>query len=243
MATAIPLQELPVFGSKRLPDRSFDYSSGAIFLIDKPRDWSSFRVVSFLRNMLGIKKIGHSGTLDPMATGMLILCTGKATKSIDLIQRQEKTYEACIRFGASTPSYDAETDIDKTAETKHITQDDIRQMLEKEFTGKIEQVPPMYSAIKQKGQRLYKLARQGKIVQRPPRAVIIHEVRIIRYDNPNLELMIRCSKGTYIRSLAHDLGIALGSLAFLTALVRTRIGTYGLEDALTISKIRELFKK
>lgn len=243
MATAIPLRELPVFGLKRLPNPSFDYSSGAVFLIDKPHDWSSFRVVSFLRNMLDIKKIGHSGTLDPMATGLLILCTGKATKSIDLIQGQEKTYEASIRFGASTPSYDAETETDEKAETGHITLDNIRTTLESKFTGKIEQVPPMYSAIKQKGQRLYKLARQGKTVQRPARTVTIHDIQITNFKNPDLELVIRCSKGTYVRSLAHDLGIALGSLAYLTTLVRTRIGTYGLEDALTISKIRELFKK
>lgn len=239
MTRAIPLNELPVFGSQHLPGRDFDYSAGSILLVNKPGGWTSFKVVSVLRKLLNTKKIGHAGTLDPMATGLLVLCTGKATRSIDQIQCLEKTYEATIRFGASTSSYDTETPVDATAETSHIDAEAIRKILDTTFYGDINQVPPMFSAVKRQGQRLYKLARQGIVVERPPRIVTIYETEILRFQNPELKLRVRCSKGTYIRSLAHDLGTALESLAHLTALVRTSIGTYGLEDALTISQIRE----
>lgn len=242
MARAIPLKELPVFGLQNPPDVSYDYASGAIILIDKPGGWSSFKVVTFLRKILDIKKIGHSGTLDPMATGLLVLCTGKATRSIDLIQRQDKTYIATICFGASTASYDAETPIVATANTLHISTGVIQTALNTSFHGEITQVPPMYSAIKRQGQRLYKLARQGKVIDPPPRFVTIYDTEILRFQNPELDLRIRCSRGTYIRSIAHDLGIALGTLAHLTALVRTNIGTYRLQDALTIAQIREYFE-
>ncbi|MCC5933062.1 MAG: tRNA pseudouridine(55) synthase TruB [Candidatus Cyclonatronum sp.] len=221
-----------------------DYTAGAVILLDKPGGWSSFRLVGLTRRLIGIKKVGHAGTLDPMATGLLVLCTGKATKSVSAVQDGIKVYEARVQFGASTPSYDAETEPDATSSFSHITHHAVAAKLKECFTGEIQQVPPMYSAIKIKGQRLYKLARKGLEVERSLRTVVIHKIELSSYDASagEAELEITCSKGTYIRSLAHDLGLALGSRAHLTALRRTQIGPYSVERALTATELVSRFK-
>jgi tRNA pseudouridine55 synthase len=241
MAKAIPLSELPIFSKKNIPDSSFDFSAGSAFLITKPKMWSSFEVVKYLRKCLNIRKIGHAGTLDPMATGLLVLCCGKATKSISKIQEQPKEYIGDIRFGASTPSHDAETEIEERAEYNHITRELIEDALDESFSGQIIQVPPMYSALKHEGTPLYKLARKGKEVKRNPRQVIIYETRIMEFEQPDLRLYVKCSKGTYIRTIACDLGRALNSLAYLTGLNRTAIGEYRDEEALEIKDLEHIF--
>ncbi|MEX0685980.1 MAG: tRNA pseudouridine(55) synthase TruB [Balneolales bacterium] len=242
MALPIPLAKLPVYEKNNLPDHLKDYKSGSIFLINKPKGWSSFRVVGFLRKMTGVKKIGHAGTLDPMATGLLILCTGKATKSISGIQKQSKIYRAEITFGSSTPSYDAETEVDQEAPVDHITHSLIESTLAKHFTGDIEQVAPMYSAVKYNGQRLYKLARKGIEVERKPRKAMIHKNIIHGYESPKLVMDVHCGTGTYIRSLANDLGLALNSRAHLSGLERTAIGDYNINKALDVAEILNIFK-
>lgn len=243
MAKAIPFSELPTFSKKKLPDSSFDFASGAAFLLNKPEKWSSFDVVKHLRKCLDLRKIGHAGTLDPMATGLLVLCCGKGTKSISQIQSQPKEYIGEVTFGGATPSHDAETEIEETAEFEHISKDNIQEVLDEQFTGQIIQVPPMYSALKHKGTPLYKLARKGKKVKRNPRQVIIYDSEILNFENPKLELYVKCSKGTYIRSIAYDLGKALGSLAHLSKLKRTAIGDFKSEDALSIEDLNDIFLK
>lgn len=241
MAKAIPLSELPIFSKDNIPDPSFDFKSGSVFLVSKPIKWSSFDVVKYLRKCLNIRKIGHAGTLDPMATGLLVLCCGKATKSISQIQDQAKEYIGDIRFGASTPSHDAETEIENRAEYGHIRKNNIEQALKENFSGQIIQVPPMYSALKHEGTPLYKLARKGKEVKRNPRQVIIYETKILEFENPDLSLYVKCSKGTYIRTLAYDLGQALDSLAYLTGLRRIAIGDFKDEAALEINDLQHIF--
>ncbi|MEX0780462.1 MAG: tRNA pseudouridine(55) synthase TruB [Balneolales bacterium] len=241
MASPIPFNQLPVYNRINPPDENNDFSSGGVFLINKPKGWSSFRVVGFLRKMIGIKKIGHAGTLDPMATGLLILCTGKATKSINQIQDQKKTYRAEVTFGTSTPSYDAETEADHEASAVHITSTLIEGEIKKSFTGTVEQIAPMYSAVKHKGQRLYHLARKGLEVERKPRTVTIYKNIIKEFETPILSLDVICSKGTYIRTLAHDLGLALSSRAHLSGLVRTGIGNFNLETALDVTDLIHIF--
>lgn len=241
MAKAIPLNKLPTFSKLNLPDPSFDFTDGAAFLINKPPKWSSFDVVKHLRKCIDLRKIGHAGTLDPMATGLLVLCCGKATKSISQIQSQPKEYIGEVTFGGATASHDAETEIEETAEYKHITEEQIREVLEKEFDGQITQVPPMYSALKHEGTPLYKLARKGKEVKRHPRQVIIYDTEILGFKNPILELYVKCSKGTYIRSIAYDLGKAVGSLAHLTGLKRIAIGDFKSEDALSVEELENIF--
>lgn len=242
MARAIPLDQLPVYSKKNLPKPGYEFSKGTAFLISKPKQWSSFDVVKHLRKCLDIRKIGHAGTLDPMATGLLILCTGKGTKSISEIQSQPKEYIGEITFGASTPSHDAETEVDETAEYSHITEAMIGEALENRFKDQIIQIPPMYSALKHNGTPLYKLARKGKEVKRTPRQVIIYHTEILDFQNPKLELYVKCSKGTYIRTLAYDLGKALDSLAHLTGLRRTAIGNFKNEDALSIDELNAIFQ-
>jgi tRNA pseudouridine55 synthase len=229
---AIPLEELPVVSklNTEVPDPEI-YSSGAVILMDKPLDWSSFHVVKYVRHRIPPKKVGHAGTLDPLATGLLVLCSGKATKSISQIQGQKKKYTATIRFGASTPSYDSATEPDETAAWEHITEEMIRDVLIEQFSGEIDQVPPIYSAIKVKGERLYKLARRGEDVDLKPRPVVIHNTKIEKLQFPEITISVECGKGTYIRSLAHDLGIALESRAHLTALRRTAIGNFDVSKA------------
>ena len=240
MAKALPLNQIPVFDLENLPSRDYDFGSKAILLVNKPQTWTSFDVVKYVRGRLRTKKVGHAGTLDPMATGLLILCSGRATKSISQLQDMPKTYIGEITFGGSTPSYDADSEVDETAPTDHITLERIEQILNDHFLGEIQQVPPVYSALKVGGKRSYELARRGKAVELEARQVTIHDHQIISFENDKLLISITCSKGTYIRSIAHDLGKALDSLGHLSALERTAIGTFSSQKALSLQKIDEL---
>lgn len=215
------------------------FVQGQVVLIDKPLNWTSFQVVNkvrwLIRKHFGLKKlkVGHAGTLDPLATGLLILCTGSMTKSIESFQGQEKKYTGRLKLGATTPSYDLETQVDQTFEYAHISTDMLHATTE-QFTGKILQKPPIFSAIKQDGKRLYTLAREGKTTEVPEREISITEFQITHIALPEVEFAVRCSKGTYIRSLAHDYGQALESGAHLTALRRTAIGDFSVDNALSI---------
>jgi tRNA pseudouridine55 synthase len=220
----------------------YDFAAGEILLLNKPLDWTSFDVVKKVRNTIRVKKVGHAGTLDPLATGLLILCTGKYTKRIDEIQGQEKEYTGIIRLGETTPSYDRETEVTETRDISHLAQESINQAAQS-FVGTIEQVPPIYSAVQVDGKRAYDLARKGKEVELKPRSVTIDAFDITSINGPEVEFRVVCSKGTYIRSLAHDLGQKLGVGAHLSKLERTRIGEYKLEDALTIDDIIAIRKK
>lgn len=240
---AIPLPELPVIDtSVKKTDNSL-FNTGAVILMDKPLEWSSFHVVKFVRNRIPPKKVGHAGTLDPLATGLLVLCSGKATKSISQVQELSKTYIATIRLGSSTPSFDAALEPDQTAPWNHITPSDVKEALEGKFTGEISQVPPAYSAIRVKGERLYKLARRGEKVAIEPRNVVVHNIDILDCSLPDLTLKVECGKGTYIRSLAHDLGIELGSRGYLTSLRRTRIGHFDVQAARTPEEFDKFIKQ
>ena len=210
-----------------------DFQAGEVLLFDKPKGWSSFDVVKKVRNAIQVKKVGHAGTLDPLATGLLILCTGRATKTINQIQGQEKAYEALIRLGATTASYDAEHPEENPHDVGHLDRAALETAMAA-FRGEIEQVPPAFSAVKVGGQRAYQAARQGKPVELKRRTVQVYAFDLLEQDAERPEVWrthIRCSKGTYIRSLAHDLGQALGVGAYLVGLVRTRIGDYRLKDA------------
>lgn len=220
----------------------YDFAAGEILLINKPLGWTSFDVVKKVRNTIREKKVGHAGTLDPLATGLLILCTGKFTKRIDEIQGQEKEYTGIIRLGETTPSYDRETEVIETRAIDHLTEESIKEAA-KDFVGTIEQVPPIYSAVQIDGKRAYTLARKGKDVELKSRTVTIHAFDITSIDGPEVAFRVVCSKGTYIRSLAHDLGQKLGVGAHLSKLERTRIGEYKLEKALTIEDIVAIRKK
>ena len=216
-----------------------DYLSGQVLLIDKPLNWTSFQVVNKLRweirRAYKIKKIkvGHAGTLDPLATGLLMICTGKMTKQIDSFQAQVKEYTGTLVLGSTTPSYDLETAIDQNFPTEHITKDLIQRMAH-QFIGEISQFPPVFSALKQDGKRLYELARAGETVDIPARQVHISEFEITQVEGLNVHFKVVCSKGTYIRSLAHDFGKALNSGAHLSALRRTKIGDFDVADALSV---------
>ncbi len=216
-----------------------DYQSGQILLIDKPLHWTSFQVVNKLRweirQAFKIKKIkvGHAGTLDPLATGLLVLCTGKMTKQIDSFQAQIKEYTGTIVLGSTTPSFDLETNINETFPTAHITPKSIKETT-KQFIGTIEQFPPVFSAIKKEGKRLYEFARSGEAVEIKPRTINISEFEITNIDGFNINFRVVCSKGTYIRSLANDFGKALQSGAHLSALRRTKIGNFNVANAKSI---------
>lgn len=215
-----------------------DFKNGQVLLIDKPLEWTSFQAVNKLRwairKAYDIKKIkvGHAGTLDPLATGLLVICTGKMTKQIKTFQGQEKEYTGTFVLGSTTPSYDLETEINEHFPTEHISDSLIHGATEK-FIGKIQQYPPVFSAIKKDGKRLYEFARKGEDVEIKSREVEISEFEITKIDVNTLEFRVICSKGTYIRSLANDFGKALDSGAHLSALRRTRIGNFKVEDALT----------
>ena len=217
-----------------------DFLAGQVLLIDKPLEWTSFQAVNkirwHIRKTFNIKKIkvGHAGTLDPLATGLLIICTGKKTKEINIFQAQVKEYTGVITLGATTPSYDLETDIDETFSTEHITSDLIHETTQK-FIGEIDQYPPVFSAIKKDGKRLYEFARAGDSVEISPRKITINEFVITKVDGHNVCFRVVCSKGTYIRSLAHDFGKALQSGAHLTELRRTKIGNFSVDDAASIN--------
>lgn len=228
MSSRIPTSIGP-YGRPSLPP-SFD---GVGLLMDKPKGWSSFDVIRFLRRLLSIKKMGHAGTLDPMATGLLIVLIGrKATKQMQHFMDLPKTYEGTLRLGEVTPSHDAETDVTERKPWEHIAQEDLEEAAGS-FSGTITQRPPMYSAVKVKGERLYKKARRGETVERPPRVVTIEEFRWTSRDGADASFQVKCSKGTYIRSLAHDMGQALGCGAHLIQLRRTAIGSHRVEQAWT----------
>ena len=215
-----------------------EYLEGKVILIDKPMEWTSFQVVNKLRwqlkRKLNVKKIkvGHAGTLDPLATGLLVICTGKFTKKIEEYQGQPKEYTGEITLGATRPSYDMETEIDKTFPVDHISTAEIHKAT-KLFVGEIAQAPPMFSALKKDGKRLYELAREGKKIDITARKILIKEFEITNIELPIVSFRVVCSKGTYIRSLAHDFGAALQSGAYLSKLRRTKIGNMHVEDALT----------
>jgi tRNA pseudouridine55 synthase len=219
-----------------------DFEAGAVLLFDKPLRWTSFDLVKKVRGITRVKKVGHAGTLDPLATGLLIICTGKKTKEIDTFQAQIKEYTGTFFIGATTPCYDMEQPVDKVYETAHITEEMIRETA-KQFTGSIDQTPPPHSAVKIDGKRAYDLARAGKEVDVKSRTIEIETFEITGIALPVVSFRVVCSKGTYIRSLAHDFGKALGSGAYLSSLVRTRIGEFRLDDAITIDAFSEQYSK
>ncbi|MEM0517961.1 MULTISPECIES: tRNA pseudouridine(55) synthase TruB [Aequorivita] len=216
-----------------------DYKAGQVILIDKPLEWTSFQAVNkvrwLIRKSFNIKKIkvGHAGTLDPLATGLLIICTGKFTKRIDTFQAQEKEYTGTFTLGATTPSYDLETEIDQTFNISEITSEKIYEAT-KQFLGEIQQQPPVFSALKKDGVRLYEFARSGEKVDIPFRTVTISEFEITKIEMPKIYFRVVCSKGTYIRSLANDFGKALDNGAHLSALRRTKIGDFSVKNAIDI---------
>lgn len=221
-----------------------DFQEGVVLAFDKPYRWTSFDVVGKVRWLLcrhlGIKKlkVGHAGTLDPLATGVLIVCTGRATKRIEELQSGTKEYLATIRLGATTPSYDLEKPIDSTYPTEHITRDMVQEVLER-FKGTIEQVPPTFSACKVDGKRAYKMARNGDEVELKPKTLTIDEIELTDCSLPDITVRVVCSKGTYIRALARDIGQALDSGGHLIALRRTRVGDYRVEECLNPEKFTE----
>ena len=228
-------------------EKSSHFVSGTLLLIDKPLEWTSFDVVKKVRNLIKKKlqikkiKVGHSGTLDPLATGLLIVCTGEFTKRIEEIQGQEKTYTGQFTLGATTPSFDRETKVNHTFNTAHIT----KQLLEettKQFVGEITQIPPVFSALKKDGKRLYDFARENEEVEIKERKVMVHSFEITDINFPEVNFKISCAKGTYIRSIANDFGRALNSGAYLSKLCRTKIGKYNLKDAFSLNEIEEKMK-
>jgi tRNA pseudouridine55 synthase len=218
--------------------------NGQLLLVDKPLHWTSFQAVNAIkwdiRKKFDLKKIkiGHAGTLDPLASGLLLICVGKFTKKINEFQGLPKEYKGIITLGSTTPSYDLETEIDKTYNTNHITKEKVLEILS-EFTGVITQKPPIFSALKKDGKRLYEYARKGEQIEIKSRNVEVFEFEIIGFQLPNIEFRILCSKGTYIRSIAHDFGKALNSGAHLSALRRTKIGDYNVNIAMTPKTIKE----
>ncbi|MCL6267540.1 tRNA pseudouridine(55) synthase TruB [Flagellimonas myxillae] len=225
-----------------------DFLNGQILLIDKPLEWSSFQAVNALkwaiRKKFDLKKIkiGHAGTLDPLATGLLIICTGKFTKKIPELQGQVKEYTGTFTLGATTPSYDLETEIDENYPTEHLSEELIQET-RSQFKGSIEQVPPVFSALKKDGKRLYEFAREGKQVEIKSRKVEIHTFEITQINLPIVHFRVVCSKGTYIRSLAHDFGKALKSGAHLSSLRRTKIGDFNVNNAVTPATFKESLGK
>ena len=246
-----------------------DFETGEVICFDKPYGWTSFDVVARVRGIvrrhLGVRKIkvGHAGTLDPLATGVLIVCTGKATKTIDTLQAETKEYVATLKLGATTPSFDKETAEDATYPTDHITLERVQEVL-KSFVGTISQIPPAYSALKVDGERAYKMARKGEEVTLKPKTLVIDEIELLHFgrnkdmdgpQNPEqaelsekselpddllLTIRVVCSKGTYIRALARDIGQALGSGAYLTDLRRTRIGNHSIADCITVEAFEKM---
>ena len=224
------------------------FKEGQVLLVDKPLEWTSFQVVNKLRWLIrkqySIKKIkvGHAGTLDPLATGLLIICTGKQTKSIEQYQAQIKEYTGTILLGKTTPSYDAETEVDQEFPIDHITEEMIHEAT-KQFIGEIDQRPPVFSALKKDGKRLYEYARKGEEVEVPTRKITIDTFEITKINLPEIEFRVVCSKGTYIRSLANDFGKALNSGSYLTALRRTKIGDFDVQEAISIDAFETELKE
>ncbi len=224
---------------------NFDFAKGEVLLVDKEMEWTSFDVVKSIRGSLRKKynikrfKVGHAGTLDPLATGLLLVCTGKATKTIDGLQAQDKVYTGSIFLGGTTPSFDKETEIDKEFPIDHITEEQILKTT-KVFEGEIEQVPPMYSALKINGKRAYLYARNNEEVVMKARKVHIHYFKITKIELPEVFFEVKCSKGTYIRSLARDFGLELNSGGYLSSLRRTKIGNYSVDEALNVNQIKDI---
>ena len=224
-----------------------NFIEGEVLYLDKPLGWTSFDAVKRVRGALtrrmGVKKlkVGHAGTLDPLATGVMILCTGRATRRIEELQAGVKEYVATIALGATTPSYDLETEIDATYPTEHITRELVEEILQK-FHGRIEQIPPAFSAVKVDGKRAYELARKGREVELKPKILVIDEIELLEYSQSSITIRVVCSKGTYIRALARDIGAALGSGGHLTALRRTKVGDVAIENCLSIQQAAELIK-
>jgi tRNA pseudouridine55 synthase len=222
----------------------FDFINGEVLMFDKPYGWTSFDLVGKVRNFLSRElkirklKVGHSGTLDPLATGLMVICTGKATKQVEKLQAQEKEYVATLKLGATTPSFDCETQEDQWFSTGHVTSDLLAEKL-KLFEGDIQQVPPGFSAVKIEGKRAYEHARAGRNPELKPKPVVISKLELISFNLPEVVIGITCSKGTYIRALARDIGTALGTGAYLTALRRTRSGDFYVEEALTFEMFRD----
>lgn len=224
-----------------------NFLDGEILYIDKPLGWTSFDAVKRLRGALTRRlkvkkiKVGHAGTLDPLATGVMIICTGRATKRIDELQAGVKEYVATLALGATTPSFDLETEVDATYPTEHITRELVEETL-KRFLGRIEQIPPDYSACKIDGVRAYDLARNGLAVELKPKVLVIDELELLSFSPESITVRVVCSKGTYIRALARDIGEALGSGAHLTALRRTRVGDVRIEGCLSVDQAAELIR-
>lgn len=222
----------------------FDFVEGEMILIDKPLNWTSFDVVNFLRSFIrklyNLKKlkVGHAGTLDPLATGLLIICTGKLTKTIDEYQGMDKTYIGSMKMGCTTPSYDGETETDAHFDINQLTHEDLIKATNL-FKGKIDQVPPIYSAIKIAGKRAFKHARKNEDVVLKSRTVTIHQFDLSHIELPNVNFSVKCSKGTYIRSLVHDFGKSLNNGAYLTNLRRTEIGKYSVSNAYSLSEFKQ----
>lgn len=214
---------------------------GEIFLVNKPRGWTSFDVVKKIRIALGIKKVGHAGTLDPLATGLLIVCAGKQTKNIDGYQAQDKEYTGTFVLGKTTESFDLEREIIEVADPSHLVLREVEEAA-KQLTGNIMQIPPAHSAIRKDGKRAYESARQGKELKLDPRPVTVSSFEITRFELPEIDFRIVCSKGTYIRSLARDLGGLLEVGAYMSDLVRTRIGNFKLENAVEVHDLAERLK-
>lgn len=224
------------------------FSEGMFVVVDKPLEWTSFDIVNKFRYILcrklGVKKIkvGHAGTLDPLATGVVVICTGKYTKRIEEVQLQEKVYTATIQLGATTPSFDLESEIDATYPTEHITKELVEEVL-KQFVGEIDQVPPTFSAVKVDGKRAYEYARKGHDLELDAKRIKIHDIELLRYDLPSIEIKVTCGKGTYIRSLARDIGEALGSGGHLTALRREQVGEFTTEGAIGVEAFGDFIEK
>lgn len=221
---------------------SFDFAAGEVLLVDKPLTWTSFDAVKKIRGAVKIKKVGHAGTLDPLATGLLIICTGKMTKQIDTFQGQEKEYTGTICLGKSTPSFDLETEVDEETPIDHITEEALHEAA-KELTGALMQVPPLFSAVKIDGKRAYKHARKGDDIELKARPVEVKVFEITQVALPYVSFRIVCSKGTYIRSLARDFGFSLQTGAHLTELRRTRIGDFTIEQALPLPELIQQIKE
>jgi tRNA pseudouridine55 synthase len=223
---------------------NIDFQAGKVILIDKPLEWTSFDIVNKIRYILRCKfyykkiKVGHAGTLDPLATGLLIVCCGKMTKQIDTFQAQKKEYITTLKLGATTPSFDRETEEDATFDYEHITEQMVADIIPK-FVGAIEQIPPIYSAKRVNGQKAYIAARKGTDIELKPQSIVINSIDILKYNLPYVQLKIDCSKGTYIRALARDIGTALNSGAYLTELRRTKIGDFCVKDAMEISEFEK----
>ena len=225
-----------------------DFKEGEVLFFDKPLTWTSFALVNKVRyhlcRRIGVKKlkVGHAGTLDPLATGVMIVCTGKATKRIEEFQYHTKEYVATLMLGATTPSYDLEKEIDATYPTEHITREFVEETLKK-FIGCIEQIPPAFSACMIDGKRAYELARKGQDVQLKAKTLVIDEIELLEYSLPVIKIRVVCSKGTYIRALARDIGEALNSGAHLIGLIRTRVGDVRLEDCMKLEGFEEWLEK